>query len=260
MHKLIAFAAGIAAFLTGCQSPQTTQTWRTVKAVRHAAPAVENRDSAYARELHKTLQHAGVEHKIVAFTFKYTTRYNLDRDGSGTAVIYRDSATPSHPWWLMDERLFSPVWLPDESIERQVGFYLVRPANVVNVEEFPCKSSDAAKRHHDSGKTRKPDAKRLKQTTESESQPEKKILPVAEIIPTGKPQPEAAKKTPPPADANADPGEKPVPRVKPAPSAKPAPPANPADLTAQPKNGSKPKFRKSPRLLNTEDPVPSPPP
>lgn len=136
MQKLISLTAGVAVMLTGCQSAKTTQTWNTVKSVRHVAPGVPDRDRAYAAELHKTLQKAGVEHKVVTFTFRHTTRLRAEQIVEGTAVVYRDSGTPSHPWWFMAEHLFNPVWLPTASLQRQIGFYLVRPATITKVEEF----------------------------------------------------------------------------------------------------------------------------
>jgi hypothetical protein len=147
MQKLIAFTAGAAAFLTGCQSSQTTETWKTVKAARHVAPGVRDRDRAYADELHKTLQKSRVEHKVVTFTFRYTARLRPDQIAEGTAVIYRDSGTPSHPWWLMREHLANPVWLPTEALQRQVSFYLIRPATILKVEEFPSRAATEAPRH-----------------------------------------------------------------------------------------------------------------
>ena len=152
MYKLFAILAGIAAFFSGCQATKMSPAWKTVKAASHPRPRVPERARAYAQELHKSLRQARVEHKVVTFTFTHTTASRVNATGEGTAVIYRDSGTPAHPWWLMEEKLFSPVWLPSEALERQVAFHLQRPVSIVKVEEYP---APGAKKSRPSGKAGK---------------------------------------------------------------------------------------------------------
>ena len=135
MHKF-ALLATTALLLAGCEAPQQSRTWETVKTVRHVGPFVKEPAAAYAEKLHTALQGARIEHKVVTFKFRYRSRLLLNREGEETAVIYRDPATPANPWWLMSERLFSPVWLPTQPVATQVSFYVSRPATVVKVEEF----------------------------------------------------------------------------------------------------------------------------
>ena len=141
-----------AVILAGCESPQKSRTWETVKAVRHAGPFVKDPASAYAEKLHTTLQSASVAHKVVTFKFRYRSRLLLNREGEETAVIYRDCATPAQASWLMSERLSSPVWLPRKPLESQVAFYLSRPVSIVKVEDFPANAARHARKHKHSGK------------------------------------------------------------------------------------------------------------
>ena len=136
MHKQSALTATIAVLLTGCQSTPNSWTWETVKAAPHIGPGIRNRSHVYADQLHKTLQQAGVEHKVVTFRFKYPSLLRIDRAGEDIAVIYRDSGTPTHPWWLMAECLWSPVWLPAGAVESHVAFYLRRPATIMSTTSF----------------------------------------------------------------------------------------------------------------------------
>jgi hypothetical protein len=154
MHKLLAFAIGLVAALSGCSATQKTQTWATVKAVRHPQPGIPDRARAFAGELHTTLAHSGVEHKIVTFTFRYSGKYDMNRLAESTAVIYRDSGTPAHPWWLIDEDLSNPLWLPTESPQCQIGFRLHRPATIVKVEEFPFETARTEEPRRESHKRR----------------------------------------------------------------------------------------------------------
>ena len=146
MQKLALLAAIL--LLAGCETPRPSRTWETVKAVRHTGPFVENPAAAYAEKLHTTLQNARVAHKVVTFKFRYRSRLLLNREGEETAVIYRDPATPAQPWWLMSERLSTPVWLPTQPLASQVAFHIRRPATVVKVETFPaeiCKPARESK-------------------------------------------------------------------------------------------------------------------
>ena len=152
MHKLALLTAATALLLASCEAPRQSRTWENVKAVRHEGPLVKEPDVAYAEKLHTTLQGARVEHKVVTFKFRYRSRLLLNREGEETAIIYRDPATPAHPWWLMSERLFSPVWLPTQPVASQVAFYVRRPATVVKVEDFPAEICKPARESKSAGK------------------------------------------------------------------------------------------------------------
>ena len=161
MQKLTSLAAGIAVLLAGCQPNQNSRTWEAVKATPHAGLFVPNRSSVYAQKLHKTLQHAGVEHRVVTFRFKYPTVLKVDRTGEDVAVIYKDTGSPGNPWWLMSECLWNPVWLPSDAVQHQVDFYVRRPAKIVSVVAFRAGSS-----LQDGKSVCKPERKPLKQRME----------------------------------------------------------------------------------------------
>jgi hypothetical protein len=147
MHKLMFLTAGVAMFMAGCESAKPSKTWEMVKAAPRSGPRVEDRCGVYAGQLHKLLQDAGVEHKVVTFTFMHPTRLMVDARAQDVAVIYKDAASPDHPWWLMTEYLWSPVWLPNQSLERQIDFYLARPSRVVSVAEYPTSNPADGKSH-----------------------------------------------------------------------------------------------------------------
>ena len=151
MQKL-ALLAATTLLLAGCETPRPSRTWETVKAVRHTGPFVENPAAAYAEKLHATLQTAHVEHKVVTFKFRYRSRLLLHREGEETAVVYRDPATPAQPWWLMSERLCTPVWLPTKPLASQVAFHVRRPATLVKVETFPAEICKPARESKCGGK------------------------------------------------------------------------------------------------------------
>ena len=120
---------------------------------------MENPAAAYAEKLHHALQSAHVEHKVVTFKFRYRSRLLLDREGEETAVIYRDCSTPANPWWIMAERLSTPVWLPTQPVASQVAFFLSRPTAIVKIDEFPAESTRPTKKAIYAGKSGKSVAK-----------------------------------------------------------------------------------------------------
>ena len=170
MQKFSLLAAAI--LLAGCAPLQKSRTWETVRAVPHAGPHTDAPALDYAHRLHFALLEAGVEHKVVTFKFRYRSRLLLNREGGETAVLYRDTATPAHPWWLMAERLGTPVWLPSkgpcyniyvgghpqyssvatQNVASQLAFYVRRPVSIVKVEDFPAKDATRAGRTKHDGK------------------------------------------------------------------------------------------------------------
>ncbi len=133
--------------LTGCSAFKTSQTWQNV--IDHRADRIATADgkSAYADRLHTVLAERNVEHKIVTYQFRYRTRLREEAVGAGTAVIYRDPATPKHPWWMIDENTAVPVWVPNGQPDRQLSFFLRRNAEVLGHTHFAPgdgKSFDAA--------------------------------------------------------------------------------------------------------------------
>jgi len=141
MHKLTPLAAGVCLLLTGCHAPRHSRTWEIVRSTRHPGPGKAKPSAAYAGELHHALQKSGVEHKVVTFKFRYSSRLTLNATGEETAVIYRDDATPAQPWWIMAEQLWRPMWLPTQPVAAQVSLFVRRPATVVKVEDFPAQKA-----------------------------------------------------------------------------------------------------------------------
>lgn len=132
MHKPIALATSAALLIAGCQSK--SPTWQKVMATPRATGDAEARDRAYAAELHRTL--GKTPHRVVTFEFDYTSRFHGPSTARRTAVVYWDKTRPKHPWWIMEEAMDRPVWLPNVPLERQIDFHARRPARVVEVLDY----------------------------------------------------------------------------------------------------------------------------
>lgn len=113
---------------------QRSSTWETVRSARVDTRNEADPSAAYAEHLSGVLKSARVPHKVVTYEFQYRTRQSEEAMGSRTAVIYRDGEGSRHPWWLMDERLHQPVWLPGENVEHQIEYYIHRPATITSVD------------------------------------------------------------------------------------------------------------------------------
>jgi hypothetical protein len=133
----ISFSLAVCLTLTGCTAFKKSQTWEKVTETRGQRPeGGADPSNAYAKKLHTVLTANKVEHKLVTYQYRYKTRLREEAVGTRTAVLYKDETNPSNPWWLMDERLGKPLWLPNEEVDRQVAFYLRRKADVVEQKAF----------------------------------------------------------------------------------------------------------------------------
>lgn len=144
MRKPVTLLLAAGFLAAGCQAPQESRTWETVRRVRVDDPNVENRSEAYAQKLHRILHREGVPHKVVTYEFRFKTQLRPMTTATRTAVIYRDDATPRNPWWLMDDSMHKPLWVPNTEPRRQVSFYLRRPANVVELRDYSGESRGKA--------------------------------------------------------------------------------------------------------------------
>lgn len=186
MHKIMPLAAGISLLFASCQAPRQSRTWEIVKASRHPGPGEQDPSGVYARELHKTLEKSGIAHKVVTFKFRYASRLTLNAAAEDTAVIYRDDSNPAQPWWIMAERLWSPVWVPVQAIDAQISFFVRRPATVVKVEEFSAAPAENSRKPERASKPRASKTKssgkksgskaRTKSASNSDSAPVKRKL------------------------------------------------------------------------------------
>jgi hypothetical protein len=131
----LAFAAALA--LTACQGSKQKTTWQKVTETRpDQVAAGEDPGQAYIDKLQKVLSADKVEHKVVTYQYRYDTRLRDEAVGTGVAVIYRDDSDPNNPWWLMNEHLRKPVWLPGKDLDKQVSFYLRRTAQVIDQKDY----------------------------------------------------------------------------------------------------------------------------
>jgi hypothetical protein len=136
MTKPVAILAGTAIFMAGCHSSHRSETWKKVVSTPRPAREADDETRAYAANLHSTLLKARVPHKIVTAEFQYHSEYTRYGTARRTVVVYRDQARSGEGWWLMDERLNKPLWLPNQPLEKQISFYLARPVTLVQVTDF----------------------------------------------------------------------------------------------------------------------------
>jgi hypothetical protein len=137
MQKPLALTIAVCLGLTGCGVFQKSPTWDKVTKVR---PGETTRDpdpsAAYAAKLHRALAESGVQHKVVTYQYRYLTNLREEAVGTRTAVIYRDNTNSKYPWWLKDDRLGRPVWLPNGELNKQIGFYIRREAEVLEQKNY----------------------------------------------------------------------------------------------------------------------------
>lgn len=137
MQKSISLSLAVCVTLAGCSVVRRSGTWATVTAARIDTRHEADPSKAYATQLSRTLESASVEHKVVTYQFRYRTRLREEAIGTRTAVVYRDDTHPRNPWWIMDEQLKKPVWLPGHDLGKQVAFYLRDDAEVVETQNVP---------------------------------------------------------------------------------------------------------------------------
>ncbi len=123
--------------LGGCQALRRSETWDQVRRVRVDTSQVADPSAAYAHEVHGVLASRRVPHKVVTYQYRYTTSLREEAIGTRTAVIYRDDGGRGSPWWLADNLLRRPIWLPEADLPEQVRFYVRRAAEVVEVRDYP---------------------------------------------------------------------------------------------------------------------------
>lgn len=136
MKKPYTLALAVGLTLAACEGSKQKTTWQKVTETRPDKVAAADPGEAYTNKLHKVLAADKVEHKVVTYQYRYQTRMRDEAVGTHSAVLYKDNSDPHNPWWLMDERLGKPVWLPGEDVNKQVAFYLRRNAQVLEEKQF----------------------------------------------------------------------------------------------------------------------------
>jgi len=137
MQKPYSLALAVCLALTACEGSKQKTTWEKVKETKPDKVAKSgDRSESYTNKLHQVLKADKVEHKLVTYQYRYKTRMRDDAVGTHSAVIYKDNTNPANPWWLMDDRLGKPVWLPGQDVNKQVAFYLRRKAEVLEQKDF----------------------------------------------------------------------------------------------------------------------------
>jgi hypothetical protein len=177
MQKPLALSIALCLSFTGCQVFEKSPTWETVTHV-HRGDSIRAADpsSSYAEKLHRVLLE---QHIVVTYQYHYYTPRYEEALGTRTAVVYRDNSSASYPWWLMDDRTANPVWLPNGELDKQLSFYIRRPAEVIEKKFYPA--------HGGSGKASvalsRPASARPQLRTGQSSQPMTKIAYAKPAVP-----------------------------------------------------------------------------
>lgn len=119
-------AAAALSLLSGCQLFQKSEAWDIVMHSKIPGRGDEAQSDSYARELQRRLAAHGIDARVVAFHYGV----NMREGGpvyTRSAVVYRNDTTPKVPWWLMDNTLNRPVWLPNATVEEQLRFAEKQP-------------------------------------------------------------------------------------------------------------------------------------
>lgn len=140
MRSTSALLLALCLLSAGCGGLRRSKGWETVISTRVDTRDAADPSAAYAEQLSAALKAAGVEHKIVTYEFRYRTRLREDAIETRSAVLYRDAGSSRDPWWLADGHSGDPVWLPGSDLDKQLEFYLHRPATVLSVDGSPAGS------------------------------------------------------------------------------------------------------------------------
>ena len=137
MSKTLSIAVSACLVLTGCQMFRRSPVWEKAVHTR-IAPASEGDSSGrYAGELRREFKADRIEHRVVTYQYRYSSRLRDEATAERTAVIYRDESNPKYPWWLKDETSHRPVWLPNGPVEQQLRFYIGREVQIVDPGHGP---------------------------------------------------------------------------------------------------------------------------
>jgi hypothetical protein len=144
MQKLAPFSLILFLAFGSCQMLKRSGPWETVENLHVQIPPGSDPSSAYAAELHRALLRDGVPHRVVSYSYVDSQRFELPA-GSHTAVIYEDHTSAGSPYWLMDDQLSRPLWLPDGDLEKQLRFY-IRGKSVVGItsKDYPANGFPSA--------------------------------------------------------------------------------------------------------------------
>ena len=145
MTKPTSLVLAVCLTLAACEGSKQKTTWQKVTETKpDKVAATTDAGEAYTAKLHKLLTAQKVEHKVVTYQYRYQTRMRDEAVGTHTAILYKDNSDPQNPWWLKDERLGKPLWLPGQDVNKQVAFYLRRDAQVTEQKEFAGGETPAA--------------------------------------------------------------------------------------------------------------------
>ncbi len=108
--------------LPGCGVFKSSPAWSTATSLNVPGRGNYEQSEAYARGVSSELTRHGIKNELVTFRYSVADDYNRSKVITRTSVIYRDETRPRYPWWLVDNLVRLPVWLPNGSVSEQVHF------------------------------------------------------------------------------------------------------------------------------------------
>ncbi|MEO7933167.1 MAG: hypothetical protein ABIT76_08430 [Chthoniobacterales bacterium] len=149
LPKISPFLLGVL-LLTSCHVFRSSELQ---VAVSHTRSEGSNR----LENVHRLLTQRGIEHKRILFRYEVSERpivaptststfalgetpmaflpkRSVTRERSG--ILYRDDEHRGYAWWYVDGETPRQVWLPNDTMERQISFAMRRRIELLRVEEF----------------------------------------------------------------------------------------------------------------------------
>jgi len=119
---------------TGCDVFRASPGWSVATSLHVGGKGDYKQSEAYAKAVSSELTRRGIENKLVTFRYTVAGNDNAPQIITRSSVIYRDE-TGNYPWWLIDNMLALPVWLPNGSVAEQVHFVTRYEPEIIAVNE-----------------------------------------------------------------------------------------------------------------------------
>lgn len=114
--------AAVLLLFTGCGAFKASPAWAAATSLKVPGKGDYDQSGAYARAVSAELSRQGIENKVVTFRYSVIDGANAEKVITRSSVIYKDDTQPGYPWWLIDNLIRLPVWLPNGSVAEQVHF------------------------------------------------------------------------------------------------------------------------------------------
>ncbi|SRR5579862_155431 len=121
--------------LAGCGVLKPSRAWSVATSLDVPGKGDYDESSAYAKGVSRELSRQGIPNKLVTFHYTVCDKYEVPHVITRSSVLYRDESQKAYPWWLMDNMVRLPVWLPNASLADQVHFVTRYNPEIIDVKE-----------------------------------------------------------------------------------------------------------------------------